>query len=215
MAVSSVRSGRKPASGNGRGADARPRNARGEGERLRAALMEATGELLLEQGSSERLSIRAITARAGVSPTALYLHFADKDELLGAVCDEAFAELRDYLRAASAAHEEPRAQLRAMGEAYITFAFERSGHYRILFGTSGRLSSAGVVEPAAEDPGMDAFAELLGATARCIGAQADPRPVALQLWTALHGFVSLRSVLPNFGWPGREEFLQQLLDAHV
>ena len=177
--------------------------------------MEATAELMLEHGSADRLSIRAITARAGVSPTALYLHFTDKDELLRAVCDEAFAELRDYLRAAAAAHESPRAQLQAMGRAYSEFALERSGQYRILFATFGRLSAAAPRSWPADDPGMEAFGELLRVTGLCLGERADPLPVALQLWTALHGFVSLRSVIPGFEWPSADEFLGALFQAHI
>ena len=78
----------------------RPRNPRGQGERLRTTLMDAARELLLELGDQDKLSVRAITARAGVSPNALYLHFADKDELLSALMIASYKELRDFLRAA-------------------------------------------------------------------------------------------------------------------
>ena len=196
--------------------DQRQRNPRGEGERLRAALMEATAELLLEHGNADRLSIRAITARAGVSPTALYLHFADKDELLGAVCDAAFEDLREFLRvAATARARAPREQLQAMGEAYIEFAQQRPGHYRILFATPGYLNATIQPGQAPEDPGMEAFQELVQVTALCLGQGDDPVAVALQLWIGLHGFVSLRAVMPAFGWPSSEEFLRGLFEAHI
>ena len=194
---------------------ARQRNPRGEGERLRRALMEATSELLLEHGTADSLSIRSVTARAGVSPTALYLHFTDMDELLRAVCDEAFEELGTFLRDAAVAHEDARAQLQAMGEAYFEFAQKRPGLYRILFATPGRLGLNFPPGKPSEDPGMAAFEVLVLATARCLGDGADPLPVALQLWTALHGFVSLRAVLPVFGWPSNEEFLRGLYGAHL
>ena len=64
---------------------ARKRNPRGQGDQLRAALMEAARDLLLELGDQDKVSVRAVTARAGVSPNALYIHFATKDELLSAV----------------------------------------------------------------------------------------------------------------------------------
>jgi AcrR family transcriptional regulator len=47
----------------------RSRNPRGQGERLRAALMDAARDLLLELGDQDKLSVRAVTARAGVTPT--------------------------------------------------------------------------------------------------------------------------------------------------
>ncbi|HTZ86982.1 MAG TPA: TetR/AcrR family transcriptional regulator, partial [Solirubrobacteraceae bacterium] len=147
--------------------DTRRRNPRGEGERLRAALMEAAAELLLEHGSAERLSIRSITARAGVSPTALYLHFDSKDELVRAVSIAAFQELWEYLQQAVAAHEgEPRAQLEALGAAYIEFAEQRPGHYRILFSTAGRTAASGPPGPPDEDPGTAALELLLEVTGR-------------------------------------------------
>lgn len=196
--------------------DRRTRNPRGEGERLRAALMEAAGELLIENGSAERLSIRSITARAGVSPTALYLHFSDKDELVAAVCDEAFEELGSYLRSASASQKDARAQLRAMGEAYVSFAQERPGLYRILFAT--RMPGGGRpdhLDAPEEDPGMQAFGELVRVVGECLAGGTDPRPVALQVWTALHGYVTLRQAMPRFDWPTPEEFLDQLYLAQV
>jgi len=175
-------------------------------------------ELLLEHGNSDKLSIRGVTSRAGVSPTALYLHFADKDELLRAVCDDAFAELGTFLTEAAASRDgDPRAQLEAMGAAYIAFARQRSALYRVLFGTTGRQS--GTPRPLEEDPGEQALQVLVEATARCVGEDRDPVEVAIQLWTGLHGFVSLRSVVPEIGpgrkWPSDEDFLRGLLEDHL
>lgn len=196
-------------------APARKRNARGEGERLRAALMDATTELLVERGSAEGLSIRSITSRAGVSPTALYLHFPGKEELLWAVCDAAFEELLAYMRDADAAHEgDPRAQLQALGEAYVRFALQRPSLYRVAFETPVPLGGDAEALPA-DDPGMLAFGLLVRAAGRCLPAGRDARTVALQLWAALHGFVTLRAMMPKFAWPETGAFLAELFDAHI
>jgi AcrR family transcriptional regulator len=199
-------------------AGTRKRNPRGEGERLRAALMEATVELVLEHGSSDQLSIRAITSRAGVSPTALYLHFADKQELLRAVCDEAFEELIAFLGAAAAgAGTDARAQFEAMGMAYLKFAHERPALYRVLFATPGQLG--GGERPPEDDPGKQALEALVEVTTRALPDDPDPLGVALQLWTGLHGFVSLQSVMPEIGnhtrWPADADFLRGLTRAHL
>jgi AcrR family transcriptional regulator len=192
-------------------APTRKRNPRGEGERLRGSLIEATGELLLEHGDAERLSIRAVTARAGVSPTALYLQFAGMDELLQAVCDEAFEELGSYMRAAlDSQGQDPRARLQAIGEAYVRFAEQRPGLYRILFATPVRHGGTDPFEGKEETAGMEVFGLLLASTAACLPPGSDPMPVALQLWTALHGYVSLRAVIPDFDWPGVGDFVLQL-----
>jgi AcrR family transcriptional regulator len=196
--------------------DVRQRNPRGEGDRLRAALMEAAAELLLEHGSVRGLSVRSITARAGVSPTAMYLHFANKEELVRAVSLACFQELWDFLREAAEAHgDDPRAELRAIGAAYLEFAQSRPGHYRILFATAGRVAAAGPPGPAEEDPGTAALELLVGATARCLHDGRDPEAVAQQLWIGVHGFVTLRLALPHLDWPDAEDFITDLHAAHL
>jgi AcrR family transcriptional regulator len=193
----------------------RKRNPRGEGERLRASLIEATGELLLEHGEADRLSIRAVTARAGVSPTALYLQFEGMEELLQAVANEAFEDLAGYMRAALEEQgEDPRARLQAIGEAYVRFAEQRPAHYRILFATPGRHGEPGSFGAKEGTVGMEVFGLLLANTAACLPHGSDPTPVALQLWTALHGYVSLREVMPRFDWPHVADFIGQLHTAH-
>src|SRR5208283_2592242 len=97
----------------------RTRNPRGQGERLGTALMDAARELLLELGDQDRLSVRAVTARAGVTPNALYLHFANKEELLSAVMVAGYKELRTSLNAAVPSDADPVEQLRAFGRAYL------------------------------------------------------------------------------------------------
>ena len=75
--------------------------------------MDAARELLLELGDQDKLSVRAVTARAGVSPNALYLHFADKEALLSAVMIAGYKELRTFLQAAVPPDGDPIEQLRA------------------------------------------------------------------------------------------------------
>ena len=138
---------------------------------------------------------------SGVSPTALYLHFESKEELIRAVSIEAFQDLWDFLRGAAEAHEgDPRAQLRAPGLAYIDFAERRPGHYRILFVTPAD-GLGGPPGPAEEDPGTAALELLLGAAAQAVKDGRDPELVARQLWIGVHGFVTLRLALPQLDWP--------------
>lgn len=196
----------------------RRRNPRGEGDRLRTALMDAASELLIELGSADKLSVRGVTAQSGVTPTALYLHFADKEDLLNAVVARSFQELRAFLLAAEARHEgDPRAQLAAMGRAYIAFALERPAHYRIIFGTyvAGGKPVPVDLEPEEDDPGLQAFHDLVRAVGRCVGDERDPFEVAVLIWTALHGFVTLQTVLPNFPWPHAERYLDELHAAYL
>jgi AcrR family transcriptional regulator len=194
------------------------RNARGEGELLRTALLDAAGELLIEEGSADRLSIRNITARAGVTPTALYLHFSDKEELLNALVARGYEEL--LAKFAEAEHEhadDPRAQLGAMAHAYTAFALERPALYRVLFGTyipGGKIMPPGGA-PGDPDPGLRTFDELTQAVARCLPEGSDAFEVAIMLWTALHGYVSLQPVMPTFPWPDAGRYFDEVYAAFV
>jgi AcrR family transcriptional regulator len=196
----------------------RTRNARGEGERLREALLDAAAELLVEHGSAERLSIRSVTARAGVTPTALYLHFADKQELLHALLGRSWDELRELLERAERDHEgDPRAQLGAMARAYAAFALERPGLYRVLFGTyipGGKIMPRGGA-PGDPDPGLRTFDVLTRAVARCLADGRDPFDVAVLLWPALHGYVTLLPVMPSFPWPDTDRYFAELYRAYI
>ena len=186
----------------------RRRNPRGEGERLRASLLEAATELLAEGENPDRISVRAVTARAGVSPTALYLHFEGREQLLRAVSEACFAELGTALREAeAAAGEDPRERLVAMGHAYLRFARERPGHYAVLF-----EHHIGGADP--EDGpkiGMDVFEMLVEAIGRAGVASHDAFDDGILVWMALHGRVSVASAMPDFPFPADDHFIELLV----
>jgi AcrR family transcriptional regulator len=195
----------------------RTRNPRGQGERLRGALLQAARDLLLELGDQDRLSVRAVTARAGVTPNALYLHFADKDELLSAVINAGYTELRAFLRDAAAGHGDPIERLRAFALAYLDFAAQRPGIYRVLFMTKLR-EGVPMPEPGAatgRDEGVDTFNDLLALVSACPARGADPFAQAAALWAGLHGYVALGQVMPAFPWPARHDYVERMLDIHI
>ena len=64
---------------------------------VRFKICDATRTILSTEGI-EGLSMRRVAAAVGVTPTAIYRHFADKDELVAAIVDEGFAMLTHYLR---------------------------------------------------------------------------------------------------------------------
>ena len=193
---------------------ARARNPRGQGERLREALIEAAIELLADLQDVEALSVRAVTARVGVTPTALYLHFADKDELLEAVKDRCFEELRSYtLTAEQQAGPDPRTQLEHHILAYIQFAADLPGYYRVLFHT--RRGPEPNTASLPSNLGTLAFGDLVRAVERCLPPERDPFPVALMIWAAEHGYASLRESLRRFPFPDPPTYVSQLLDAYL
>lgn len=110
----------------------RRRAARGSGEQLREEILDATTELLLETGHAKAVSIRAVAQRVGVtSPPSIYLHFADKDALLDAVCARYFERLDEEMQRVAVGKSSTIEVLRAQGLAYVRFARETPQLYRI------------------------------------------------------------------------------------
>jgi AcrR family transcriptional regulator len=188
------------------------RNPRGEGDRLRATLLEAATALLAESEDPESVSVRAVTRRAGVSPTALYLHFENREELFLTVSEECFAELGAAMEAASeGAGTEPREQLVAIGHAYLRFARERPGHYAVLFQRH--------IAPKPEDDetklGMDVFESLVEVVRRCGVPDEDAFDYGVLLWMGLHGRAAVASAMPGFPFPDEDRYVELLAERVV
>lgn len=100
---------------------------------LRDELLRLALESIEAQGT-EGLSLRSLAQRAGVSKTAPYRHFADRDALLAALAEEGFRELTEALSAARDRRAaSTRETLAEMGSAYLQFALERPQLYRLMF----------------------------------------------------------------------------------
>lgn len=195
----------------------RPRAKRGEGDRLRDEILEVAEHLLLETGSEEAVSVRAIAEAAGCTPPSIYLHFADKDELIMEVCGRRFAELDSYGEKAGALTDDPLQSLRLRGKAYVQFGLDHPEHYRLLMMTPKTRPTA---EMSPLSPGITAFEHLVGAVQRCIDVDVFPRDpgawqVALALWAGVHGLTSLLITFPGFEWGDREALLEFVLDVQI
>ncbi len=185
----------------------RERNPRGQGERLRADLLDATVDLIAATGSVEGVSLRAAAKRAGVSPMAVYNHFEDKDALLEAAVENCWGEFQAAI-AATMDEPDPSARLRAAGDAYVRFALERPGQYAVMFSGTTKLPER------PEAIGMSAFDDLVAMVADILdanGDRRDPTFVAFQVHTWIHGIVTLAACAPDLAWPSMETLLDDLL----
>jgi AcrR family transcriptional regulator len=163
------------------------------------------------------VSVRAVTARAGVSPNALYIHFASKDELLGAVMSASYREWRAALNSTIVQDDEPVEQLRAYCRAYFQFARERSGIFRVLFMTTVRDGVPVPVRggPVGEDEGVDSFNDFLAIITRCLPDNVDAFSQAAFLWAGLHGRVALGQAIPTFPWPPEPGYIDRMIQVHI
>lgn len=176
----------------------RPRSRRGEGEALRAEVLNAVDRLLAEWGSDEKLTMRAVAKEVGVAAPSIYLHFSDKAELVWAALSGKYEQLADRMHAAelAAAKDGPRERLQAQVHAYCRFAMDNPGHYRLMYevrqpkAEPARLGS----HPARLVAGR--FRSALTACAQDGYPLALPlRQAAHTLWTGLHGLVSVQHSL--------------------
>jgi AcrR family transcriptional regulator len=195
----------------------RRRNPRGQGERLRGELIEAAARLLATPSPEEPLSLRAVAREVGVAPQSVYLHFADKGQLVWALIEERFRELQQILDTAAATADGPVAKIRARCRAYCDYGLRNPGHYKLLF----EARATNQLEPPgyAGTPGATAFEEFVRAVQRCMDAGEAPRDnpfvVATSLWCGLHGIVTLREGKPGFPWPPVDALIDRMLQGLV
>jgi AcrR family transcriptional regulator len=172
----------------------RPRSPRGEGAVLRDELVQAAAALLDRTGDPDKVTIRGVAAEVGVAPTALYLHFADRDELMVAVVEERFAAFGRSIDDADPGGD-PIQALIARGEAYVRFALAHPGHYRALFGGLGLSVERPDLAARCQAAGAPSFQALIDAVQRCLDAGrlrgSDPYPIAVALWSTVHGYADL------------------------
>lgn len=148
---------------------------------LRAALLEAAVQML-EQG--ETFSMRAVARRAGVSPTAPYRHFADREALESAVAVEGF---RDLKAALMAGRDLPSSasELADFAVSYVAFALSRPAVFRLMFGNECDDTNDQRVQAAA------ALHELLAGAMVNVFPDADAPTLAMAMWSMAHGLAFL------------------------
>ncbi|MDP5228658.1 MULTISPECIES: TetR/AcrR family transcriptional regulator [Arthrobacter] len=152
---------------------------------LRTALLVAATESL-EAG--EPFSLRAIARRAGVSATAPYRHFADREALESALAVDGFHDLRAELTAALAEAPDvtrPADVVTALGVAYVGFALRRPAVFRLMFGQecdaedSERVLASGGLHEVLNDAVGRMFPD------------ADAAALSTALWSLAHGLAFL------------------------
>ncbi|MFJ8128408.1 TetR/AcrR family transcriptional regulator [Streptomyces hydrogenans] len=151
---------------------------------LRAACLRAARELLEEDGSAA-LSLRAVARRAGVSATAPYRHFADREALVSAVAAEGYRELAEHLSADRPAPSTPD-DLAAVAVVYVRFALEHPALFRAMF--------AEPCDPTSEE--RVAATEAISSYVRALVRDAfpgteDTDALSTTVWALVHGLAFL------------------------
>lgn len=158
---------------------------------LRRTLLDQAALLLREEGE-KGLSMRALAARAGVSRTAPYHHFKDKEELLCAIAAEGFSRFIGVLDLDSADLSE--AGMRRFVRNYLDFAVANAEYYDLMFGS--QLWKSGSVNETLRTEAQASFRFYLDQVRGWqqegkINQRIDPLRYAQVSWSALHGMCRL------------------------
>jgi len=181
----------------------------------RGEILEAAERIFIAEGY-QGATIRKIADEVGVSSTALYMHFRDKDEILLEICDGAIAKLLNSNSEISARPIDAVSRVRLMLDAYMTFALENPNAYQLVFcGQSGLLSEdKELATEALGDRCYDVFVNTvreISATGRLRTGTVDS--AAQALWAACHGLVALLLTKPKFHWAPTQELREVMLDG--
>ena len=193
----------------------RRRNRRGEGARLRAELIEAAARLLESSGDAHVLTLTAVAREAGIATPSVYRHFSGLSQLIEAVVADRFQRLDEALVEAMTAAPHPAKALRACCAAYCRFGLEHPGHYQVLFSADLALSP----DRPGDRPGERVFGRLVTAIQACVDVgyarHEEASVMAVNVWVALHGIVSLRTSRPHHPWPPVDTLVNAALAGQV
>jgi len=168
---------------------------------LRKALIEA-GIAALEGPEGETPSLRALAREVGVSPTAVYRHFPDKQALTKALALEGLIRLGAQQQAALDKAGGLSAGFAETGRAYVRFALAHPALFRVIF-TQGEP----VQTLSCSDPARD----LLAANTRALVQNDEAaETLALQAWSIVHGIAML---MLDGRIPASEELIERLVDT--
>lgn len=176
-----------------------------EKSETRDKILDAARELFVTEGY-DGVSMRKVAEKIEYSPTAIYVYFADKNELFRELCHQDYARLADIFKS-SAMSTDPIERIRQIGSIYAEFGTRYPNHYRFMFMTP---------HPAHEfddedremhgNPEKDAYAFLKWAVQQAIDAGCfrkelrDAEIISQTLWAAVHGVISLQIAKCNDPW---------------
>jgi AcrR family transcriptional regulator len=199
------------------------RKRRGEGADRRDEIVDAATALLVSEGY-EGVSMRKVAAAVGISSTALYLYFAEKDELLDTVCYRVFDQIAPALDALLASDHPPLERLRMGLLMYLRFGLANPDQYRIVFLTKRPRDNWNHLDPLHHidrwgHPRVNTFMYLVEGLRRCMEdgviRKADLIATAESVLAAQHGLLALFILSPEQKWTDPELLVQQHVDMII
>ncbi len=155
---------------------------------LRYVLLKTSHRLLQKRGPI-LFSIREVAQQSGVSHTAIYRHFQDKDSILEELARTGFLRLASLQKKASRFQNNPAGYIQPLGMAYIQFALKNPNYYRLMFQTQKKQESLGLKRAK-----LQSYAVLVHGCRYYLRERKNPeapRRFALMCWSLVHGYSNL------------------------
>ncbi len=164
-----------------------------ENRETRNRILGCARDLYLE-GGLQGVTMRRVAKCAGLSATAIYRHFEDKEHLLMAVFEEGFRVFSRYLWE-SLAGESPQERFRSAGEAYLRFGLEQPHYYKVCFMAPAEELGHHELPENTQEKFKNSFQFLVDRIREMMDLgvfkEADPELTAFTVWSHCHGLVSL------------------------
>ena len=181
---------------------------------LRSELIAAAHKLVQEEGYAA-LTIRKLAERVGLAPMSVYSYFADKQEILYALAEDAFEALAQRIEQHQT--NDPLESLRAVMVEYAAFGLGNPNEYRIVAMTE-YVKPAQKIEPGQADERNPAMELLIGRVDACVKAgklSGDARAISTMLWAVGHGTISLLINFPHYPFGEAQQFAERMYDLAI
>ncbi|TPK62202.1 TetR/AcrR family transcriptional regulator [Mesorhizobium sp. B2-4-19] len=181
---------------------------------LRSELVEAAHKLVQEEGY-EGLTIRKLAKRVGYAPMSVYSYFADKQDILFALAEDAFETLARRIEEHPS--DDPIEALQAVMTEYAAFGLGNPNEYRTVFMTEKtRLPEGRSFQEMHEaNPAMKVLITRVEACVAAGKLQGDPRAIATMLWAVGHGTISLLITFPFYPFGDPQAFVKRMCDLQL
>jgi AcrR family transcriptional regulator len=190
------------------------RKAKGDGHLRRAEILQAAERIFVRDGY-QGATIRKIADEVGVSSTALYMHFRDKDDILLEICSGAVGLLLAQNTEIAGRPVDAVTRVRLMLEAYVRFGLANPNTYWLTFCSARDDLSPdkhGVLKDIS-DRCYGLFRDTIGEIAKDGRLRVGVELSAQLLWSACHGLIALRIGRPDVEWEPDEDLVGSMLDS--
>lgn len=148
---------------------------------------------LLEENNIASLSLRAVAKKVGVSHTAPYRHFKDKECLLAGIAKLGFDQLTVQIEDAVRSHpNDPAAQLQEAGHRYAQLSLNNPQCTQLMFGGTLPIDDTYPDLKESADMAFDGLSAIIEAGQNSnVFRQGKVEELALAAWSGIHGLTLL------------------------